>query len=45
MGLLQLRETGVKWLDLGGMDARAPGLARFKLGLGADATTYSGTWF
>ncbi len=44
-GLLQLRETGVKWLDLGGMDARAPGLARFKLGLGADAVTYSGTWF
>ena len=44
-GLLQLRETGVKWLDLGGMDARAPGLARFKLGLGADAVTYSGTRF
>ena len=38
-GLLQLRETGVKWLDLGGMDARAPGLARFKPGLGADATS------
>lgn len=44
-GMLRLREAGVKWLDLGGMDARAPGIARFKLGLGADAVTYSGTWF
>ena len=44
-GLIRLRDAGVKWLDLGGMDARAPGLARFKLGLGADAVTYSGTWF
>lgn len=41
----RLRGAGVRWLDLGGMDARAPGLARFKLGLGADAVTYSGTWF
>lgn len=44
-GALRLRGAGVKWLDLGGMDARAPGIARFKLGLGADAVTYSGTWF
>jgi hypothetical protein len=44
-GMIRLREGGVKWLDLGGMDARAPGIARFKLGLGADAVTYSGTWF
>lgn len=44
-GVVRLRESGVKWLDLGGMDARAPGIARFKLGLGADAVTYSGTWF
>ena len=44
-GMLRLREAGVKWLDLGGMDARAPGVARFKLGLGVDAVTYSGTWF
>lgn len=44
-GALSLREAGVKWLDLGGMDARGPGIARFKLGLGADAVTYSGTWF
>jgi hypothetical protein len=27
------------------MGARGPGIARFKLGLGADAVTYSGTWF
>jgi hypothetical protein len=27
------------------MDARGPGIARFKLDLGADAVTYSGTWF
>lgn len=44
-GAIRLRDAGVKWLDLGGMDARAPGIARFKLGLGADAVTYSGTWF
>lgn len=44
-GTIRLREAGVRWLDLGGMDARAPGIARFKLGLGADAVTYSGTWF
>jgi lipid II:glycine glycyltransferase (peptidoglycan interpeptide bridge formation enzyme) len=44
-GALSLREAGVKWLDLGGMDARGPDIARFKLGLGADAVTYSGTWF
>jgi lipid II:glycine glycyltransferase (peptidoglycan interpeptide bridge formation enzyme) len=44
-GALSLREAAVKWLDLGGMDARGPGIARFKLGLGADAVTYSGTWF
>jgi hypothetical protein len=39
-----LRDDGVHWLDLGGLDARAPGLARFKLGLGARCETYSGTW-
>jgi hypothetical protein len=32
-----LREEGVRWLDLGSVDTeRAPGLARFKLGTGAD---------
>lgn len=41
----ELRTAGVAWLDLGGLDARAPGVARFKLGLGAAPTAYSGTWF
>lgn len=40
-----LRAAGVRWLDLGGLDARAPGIARFKLGLGGTAVRYSGTWF
>lgn len=32
-----LRAEGVRWLDLGSVDSeRAPGLARFKLGTGAD---------
>lgn len=44
-GMTRLRDAGVKWLDLGGMDARTPGIARFKLGVGANAVTYSGTWF
>jgi hypothetical protein len=44
-GITQLKEAGVSWLDLGGMDARAPGIARFKLGVGAAPVTTSGTWF
>lgn len=44
-GIARLREAGVYWLDLGGMDARAPGIARFKLGVGAAPVTASGTWF
>jgi hypothetical protein len=39
-----LLDDGVHWLDLGGLDARAPGLARFKMGLGARCETFSGTW-
>lgn len=44
-GIARLKEAGVRWLDLGGMDARAPGIARFKLGVGAAPVTTSGTWF
>lgn len=44
-GIARLRDSGVCWLDLGGMDARAPGIARFKLGVGAAPVTSSGTWF
>lgn len=39
-----LRNAGIRWLDLGGIDAHAAGLARFKLGFGAPPVTYSGTW-
>tara|TARA_R110000868_G_scaffold28525_6_gene106879 strand:- start:13967 stop:14890 length:924 start_codon:yes stop_codon:yes gene_type:complete len=44
-GIERLRKAGVHWLDLGGMDARAPGVARFKMGVGANPVTASGTWF
>lgn len=44
-GIVRLKSAGVSWLDLGGMDARAPGIARFKLGVGAAPVTASGTWF
>lgn len=44
-GMLHLSERGVRWLDLGGIDTeRAPTLARFKLGLGGEATTLAGTF-
>jgi len=43
IGLLAAR--GVRWLDLGGIDTlRAPGLARFKLGLGGEVHTLAGTF-
>lgn len=43
--LLLLKEEGVAALDLGGIDTvRAPGLARFKLGLGGAVATLAGTF-
>lgn len=40
-----LKKNGTHWLDLGGVDARrAPGVARFKLGLGGALFTLSGTY-
>lgn len=40
----ELCGTGTDWLDLGGVDtASAPGLARFKLGLGGALHTPTGT--
>lgn len=40
-----LAERGVRRLDLGGIDTeRAPGLARFKLGLGGEVRTLPGTF-
>lgn len=44
-GVQELRGAGVRWLDLGGLDARAPGVARFKLGVGSAPVRFSGTWF
>jgi len=44
-GIEALRENGIAMLDLGGIDTkRAPGVARFKLGLGGEVFTLSGTW-
>jgi hypothetical protein len=40
-----LRQAGVEWFDLGGLFAAdAPGVARFKLGMGGDIYTLAGTW-
>ncbi|HAT34431.1 MAG TPA: hypothetical protein DCS82_01830 [Rhodospirillaceae bacterium] len=45
-GLLNLKSEGVRWLDLGGIDTQAsPGIARFKLGLGGEIASLSGTYF
>ncbi len=42
----ELRKAGTAWLDLGGIDTQtAPGIARFKLGLGGEVVTQSGTYF
>ena len=43
-GLLALKRRGLSWLDLGGLTSAAPGLARFKLGLGAEPVTLLGTY-
>jgi lipid II:glycine glycyltransferase (peptidoglycan interpeptide bridge formation enzyme) len=44
-GLLELKRQGTDWLDLGGIDTRAaPGIARFKLGLGGNIVTLAGTF-
>ena len=40
-----LAGRGVRWLDLGTLDTvNAPGLARFKLGMGAKAQKLGGSW-
>lgn len=44
-GIERLAAAGVRWLDLGGLDASMPGVSRFKLGLGAPPLTLCGTWF
>ena len=43
--VLALRDRGLEWLDLGGVNAAAaPGVARFKLGLGGRLYTLAGTF-
>ena len=42
--LLVLQELGVHWFDLGGVNPAAPGVARFKLGMGGRLETLSGTY-
>lgn len=43
--ILALKERGIRFLDLGGVNtAEGAGIARFKLGLGAAPTTLIGTW-
>jgi hypothetical protein len=44
-GMLALKERGIRFLDLGGIDtASGAGIARFKLGTGARASTLAGTF-
>ncbi len=44
-GIEILREQGIALLDLGGVDTvGAPGVARFKLGLGGRVVTYAGSY-
>jgi hypothetical protein len=44
-GIRELRERGVRLLDLGGVDTgRGAGIARFKIGTGGAVTTFAGTY-
>lgn len=43
-GILVLKERGLAMLDLGGLDAKAPGVARFKLGMGGEMTELAATY-
>lgn len=44
-GIEALKERGVRWLDLGGVNtAEGAGIARFKLGLGGEVVTLAGTF-
>ncbi len=43
--MLRLKSAGVRWLDLGGINGdRAPGVARFKLGVGGEPVALAGTF-
>ena len=44
-GIEVLRSSGTRWLDLGGLNTESrPGLARFKLGLGGEVFTLTGSY-
>ena len=44
-GMELLKKQGAKTLDLGGVDTdQTPGIARFKLAMGGEVLTQSGTW-
>ncbi|MEQ8332384.1 GNAT family N-acetyltransferase [Nisaea sp.] len=43
--IIKLKEAGVEWLDLGGVDGlHMPGVSRFKLGVGGELVTLAGTY-
>lgn len=42
--VLALKRDGLRWLDLGGLTPDAPGVARFKLGLGPEPERLVGTY-
>lgn len=45
-GLLKLREQGLHWLDLGGINtAELAGISHFKLGVGGQTVVHPGTFF
>lgn len=44
-GIETLKDSGIEWLDLGGVNTESqPGIARFKLGLGGEVFTLTGTY-
>jgi len=43
-GILAMKQRGAVFLDLGGLDAKAPGVARFKLGSGARVEPLAATY-
>ncbi|WP_193367161.1 GNAT family N-acetyltransferase [Pelagibius marinus] len=44
-GIEELRKSGIQWLDLGGLNTESQrGLARFKLGLGGEVFTLTGSY-
>ncbi|MDA0369166.1 MAG: GNAT family N-acetyltransferase [Proteobacteria bacterium] len=44
-GAMTVKKAGVQWLDLGGLDTtNAPGIARFKLGMGGTVFSLAGSY-